>query len=181
VLDALASRRLPVRGVAAAVIGCGGAGRAIAAALSEAGARVTLANRSTRNGRAAARRLGLPFVPLARLRPASHTLLVNATPIGTDGMSTLIDPKALDAAAVVVDLVYGRGATPLVAGARARGLTVVDGLEVLNHQVRHQYARMAKVDDLPVLPHHPGSHHSACCAHEAYAYDGTPATSSDND
>jgi 3-dehydroquinate dehydratase/shikimate dehydrogenase len=179
VLDALASRRLPMCGVAAAVIGCGGAGRAIAAALSEAGARVTLANRSTRNGLAAARRLGLPFVPLARLRSASYALLVNATPIGTDGMSALIDFKELDAAAVVVDLGYGRGVTPLVAGARARGLIVVDGLEVLNHQVRHQYDRMAKVDDVPVMPYHLGSHHGTCRAHEAYAYDGTPATSLD--
>ena len=177
VLDALARRRLPVRGVAAAVLGSGGAGRAVAAALGKAGARVTLVNRSVPRGRSAARRLGLPFLPLARLRPADYTLLVNATPVGTDGVGLLIEAKALDAAAVVVDLVYGRKATPLVAGARARGLTVIDGLEVLTHQVQHQYARMAEVDDLPVVPRHLRSGHRS---RARGAHDGTPAGSSKN-
>jgi 3-dehydroquinate dehydratase / shikimate dehydrogenase len=147
VLDALADRGLPVRGVAAAVIGCGGAGRAIAAALSEAGARVTLVNRSISRGRSAARRLRLPFVPLARLRPASYTLLVNATPVGADGEGMLVESGALDQSAAVVDHVYGCDRTPLVAVARACGLTVIDGLEVLGHQVRHQYALMAEADN----------------------------------
>jgi 3-dehydroquinate dehydratase/shikimate dehydrogenase len=156
VLDALAARGLPLRRLAAVVIGCGGAGCAIAAALRDAGAVVTLANRSARAGRAAGRRLGLRYVPLARLRPARYALLVNATPVGTDGVSSLVDPQALDANAIVVDLGYGRRITPLVAGARARGLTAIDGLEVLDHQVRHQYERMAQVDDPRDAPRAPG-------------------------
>jgi 3-dehydroquinate dehydratase / shikimate dehydrogenase len=147
VLDALSARRVSLQRLAAAVIGCGGAGRAIAAALRDAGAIVTLVNRSPRAGQGAARNLGLHFVPLARLQPGRYALLVNATSVGTDGVSSLVDPQALDANAIVVDLGYGRSVTPLVAGARACGLTVIDGLEVLDHQVRHQYARMAQVGD----------------------------------
>jgi len=146
VLDALAHRQIPLRAVAAAVIGCGGAGRAVADALSQAGARVTLINRSMTAGRRAAQRLGLPFVPLSQFRPAHYRLVVNATPVGSDGVSSVVDVSALDAAAVVVDLTYGREVTPLVAAARARGLTIVDGLEVLSHQVRHQYDRMAHAE-----------------------------------
>jgi 3-dehydroquinate dehydratase/shikimate dehydrogenase len=153
VLDALAARGLPLRGVAAAVIGCGGAGRAIAAALCEAGAVVTLANRSRNAGETGARKLGVRYVALAGLRPAAYALLVNATPVGTDGVGSLVDPQALDANSIVVDLCYGRSATPLVAGARARGLTAIDGLEVLDHQVRHQYERMAEVDEMLDSPH----------------------------
>jgi 3-dehydroquinate dehydratase / shikimate dehydrogenase len=149
VMDALARRQVPVRGARTAVIGCGGAGRAAAAALSAAGARVTLVNRSISNGRAAAARLGLPFVPLARLRPAEYTLVINATPVGSDGAGTVVDMHALDAAAVVVDFAYGRAVTPLVAGARARGLTTIDGFDVLSHQVEHQYARMAETEEAP--------------------------------
>jgi 3-dehydroquinate dehydratase/shikimate dehydrogenase len=148
VLDALAVRGLSVAGETVAVIGCGGAGRAIAVALREAGARVTLINRTAHVGRSTARGLGLRFVPLARLRPADYAVIVNATPVGSDGVSTLVDPQALNETAVVVDLSYAGSVTPLVAGARARGHTVVDGLEVLDHQVRHQYARMAEVDDV---------------------------------
>ena len=181
VLDALADRRLPVRGMATAVLGCGGAGRAVAAALREAGARVTLVNRSTSRGRAAARRLGLPFLPLARLRPADYALLINATPVGSDGASTLVDAGALAGAAVVVDLVYARGVTPLAAGARARGLTAVDGLEILTHQVRHQYARMAEVDDRRVVSHHRGNGHGTRPVRETDAYDEPPAGSSESD
>jgi shikimate 5-dehydrogenase len=38
--------------------------------------------------------------------------------------------------------VYAEGTTPLVASARARGATVVDGREVLMIQVMRQFARM---------------------------------------
>jgi 3-dehydroquinate dehydratase/shikimate dehydrogenase len=162
---------LTMAGERAAVIGCGGAGRAIAVALREAGALVTLINRTTHVGRSTARRLGLRFVPLARLRPANYALVVNATPVGTDGVSTLVDPQALNATAVVVDLSYGGRVTPLVAGARARGLTVIDGLEVLDHQVRHQYARMAEVDDVLILPFRLNGHHSLHSAQQAGIFD----------
>jgi 3-dehydroquinate dehydratase / shikimate dehydrogenase len=181
VLDALARRGLPVRGEAAVVLGCGGAGRAVAGAMRDAGARVTMANRSVSRGRLAARRLGLPFRPLARLRPADYTLLVNATPVGSDGIGMLVDPEALAASTVVVDLVYGPDATPLVAGARARGLTAVDGLEVLTHQVRHQYARMAEVDDLLVSPHYLDNDRRAGQAPAAPPFPGLPIHNLDHD
>jgi 3-dehydroquinate dehydratase/shikimate dehydrogenase len=149
VMDALARAGAPVRDATTAVIGCGGAGRAAAAALRAAGARVTLINRSVATGRAAAARLDLPFLPLSRLRPAEYALIVNATPVGADGVGTVVDPCVLDEAAIVVDLAYGQAVTPLVAGARERGLTVIDGFDVLSHQVEHQYARMAEAEDAP--------------------------------
>ena len=173
VLDGLSARRVSLRRLAAAVIGCGGTGRAIVAALRDAGAIVTLVNRSPRAGRAAARNLGVRFVPLARLRPARYALLVNATPVGTDGVSSLVDPQALDANAIVIDLSYGPSVTPLVAGARARGLTVIDGLEVLDHQVRHQYARMAQVGGARDPPHDA----SSGAARETYQHGGFTAVS----
>ena len=106
----------------------------------------------SRWGRAAAARLGLPFLSLARLDPAKYALVVNATPVGADGVGALIDADALDPEAVVVDLAYGRAATPLTVAAGARGLTVIDGLEVLSHQVEHQYARMAQTENAPAKP-----------------------------
>jgi 3-dehydroquinate dehydratase/shikimate dehydrogenase len=179
VLDALASRGLTVRGLETAVLGCGGAGRAVAAALSEAGARVVLVNRPARRGKAAARRLGLPFVPLARLRPAGYALLVNATPVGADGVGLLVDPAALHASAVVVDLVYGRAVTPLIAGARARRLVAIDGREVLTHQVRHQYATMSQADEPIIVPDCLGGRRGPRVP-GLHAYDGASAGRSDD-
>jgi 3-dehydroquinate dehydratase / shikimate dehydrogenase len=178
-LDAFATRGLPLRGVAALVIGCGGAGRAIAAALREAGAAVTLANRSPRAGQAAARKLGLRYLSLAQLMPAGYALIVNATPVGTDGVSSLVDPQALDANSIVVDLVYGRRVTPLVTGARARGLRVIDGFEILDHQVRHQYGRMAEVDDMLDLPREVGRSYGVGVTREIHGYGQLTAVSPD--
>ncbi|GMU64986.1 MAG: hypothetical protein AMXMBFR36_12600 [Acidobacteriota bacterium] len=143
VLGALAARGVDVAGRRAAVVGCGGAGRAAALGLARAGAAVAIVNRGEERGLAAARDLGLPFVPLRELAPEDFDLLVHATPIGrgTD------EPPPFDAArlppgAVVVDLVYGERPTPLVAAARGRGLVAVDGREVLLAQAIPQFRAM---------------------------------------
>jgi 3-dehydroquinate dehydratase / shikimate dehydrogenase len=126
----------------AAVIGCGGAGRAVAAALKEAGAEVTLVNRSRDRGNRAGLLLGLPFVSLAEFRAAGFTLLVNATPIGQQNDGPPFAIESLNSDVVIVDLAYGAKPTPLVSGTLARGGTVVDGYDVLLSQVRKQFRLM---------------------------------------
>lgn len=139
VLGPLRARGVTVRGRTAAVVGCGGSGRAIAAALGQAGAAVTLINRGWERGRLAVRLLRLPFVPLAGFRPAEFDLVVNATPVGRDGQDAPFEVSELRASAVVVDLVYGSRPTPLAARAREAGLMVIDGREVLLSQVARQF------------------------------------------
>jgi 3-dehydroquinate dehydratase/shikimate dehydrogenase len=123
----------------AAVLGCGGAGRASAVALIARGAQVTLVNRGIRRGRLAARLLGVPFAPLASFAPAGSVLLVHATPIRAD---LPVDVDALADDAVVLDLVYGQDETALVAAARRRGLLVIDGWQVLAAEVADQFRLM---------------------------------------
>ncbi|HEV8487508.1 MAG TPA: type I 3-dehydroquinate dehydratase [Blastocatellia bacterium] len=151
----LAIRR---RGIAlerrrAAVVGCGGAGRAVAAALEQEGAAVTLVNRGLERGGHAVRLLGLPFAPLAGFKAAGFQLLVNATPIGRDGSEMPFDLEALSDDAVVVDLAYGRNRTPLVEQARSRGLITIDGKEVLLIQVARQFQMMIGRDMPDGLAH----------------------------
>lgn len=142
VLGPLGERGIEPRGLAAAVLGAGGAGRAAAAALAAAGANVIVVNRGRARGEEAAARLGLRYVPWDDFDPASADLLVHATPLGRDGGEPPIDPARLRAGAVVVDLVYGDGPTPLVERAAARGLTAIDGREVLLHQAVGQFRLM---------------------------------------
>lgn len=130
------------RGYRAAVIGCGGAGRAVAAALKEAGAEVTLVNRGRERGHRAVELLGLPFVPLSEFQAQSFSLLVNATPVGKNDDSLPFAIDSLDSSTVVVDLAYGRHPTPLVSGVLARGGSVIDGHDVLLTQVRKQFRMM---------------------------------------
>lgn len=124
------------------MIGCGGAGRAIAAALQKAGARVSLVNRGKERGDLAVRLLGLPFIALSDFQSSPFTLLVNATPVGRDDDSVPFDIETLSPGTLVIDLVYRAQPTSLAAGVIARGGTIIDGYDVLLNQVRKQFHMM---------------------------------------
>jgi 3-dehydroquinate dehydratase/shikimate dehydrogenase len=149
VLANLDRRTLPGR--RAAIIGCGGSGRAIASALSRAGAHITLVNRSHERGNQASRLLGLPFVPLSRFSADGYDLIINATPVGTGGEALPFSLRGVAQHALVIDLVYTQVPTPLVESARANGVRVVDGLEVLLAQVERQFTRMTGLAPPPGL------------------------------
>jgi 3-dehydroquinate dehydratase/shikimate dehydrogenase len=149
VLANLDRRTLPGR--RAAVIGCGGSGRAIASALSRAGSHVTLVNRCRERGERASRLLGLPFAPLSRFTADGHDLIVNATPVGTRGEALPFSLRGVARHTLVVDLVYAQVPTPLVESARASGMRVVDGREVLLAQVERQFSRMTGLAPPPGL------------------------------
>ncbi len=123
------------------VLGAGGAARAILFGLLEAGgvAKIYLANRTRSRADALAKVFG-PSVEVIDWDKRSEALsacglLINTTSLGMTGQAPLeIDLAALSAAAVVADIVYIPLETKLVAVARSRGLTAVDGLGMLLHQ-----------------------------------------------
>jgi 3-dehydroquinate dehydratase/shikimate dehydrogenase len=141
-------RSLNVREKRAAVIGCGGAGRAIAAALVESGAGVTLINRGAERGEHAAALLGLRYVPLPEFDAGGYDIVVNATPVGRDTDEIPFKIERLNNDAVVIDLVYGSRPTPLIGGTKARRQIAIDGRDVLLTQVRHQF-RMMTGQEMP--------------------------------
>ncbi|MGI8596994.1 MAG: shikimate dehydrogenase [Thermoleophilaceae bacterium] len=136
-IDAL---EVPMAGRRALVLGAGGAGRAAAWALREAGAEVALWNRTPERAAAVAAELGV--VHALDVGPAlpGVDVLVNATSVGLGPGAGGVD--ALEALSlggaepppVVVDLVYGAQPTPVERWARAGGARVVDGLEILVRQ-----------------------------------------------
>jgi 3-dehydroquinate dehydratase/shikimate dehydrogenase len=139
IVATMTGRQVEVARRRIAVVGCGGAGRAAAAGLSQAGAQVTLINRSIPAGRRAAERLGLPFVPLREFDPHSYNVLINATPVRD---TTPFPIEGLDPATVIFDLCYGATETPLVAAARTRGHITIDGSEMTLVQLPLQFHRM---------------------------------------
>jgi shikimate dehydrogenase len=126
-LDALGEEP---RGRSALVLGAGGAGRAAAWALREAGAEVAVWNRTSERAEALADELG---IEVAESPGRAADILVNATSLGLHGedLPAALEPEP---SAVVVDLVYGAAPTALCRWAEARGARVVDGLEVLVRQ-----------------------------------------------
>jgi 3-dehydroquinate dehydratase / shikimate dehydrogenase len=142
VLLILRERGIPIRRKRAAVVGCGGAGRPVAAALDQAGAEVTLVNRGFERGQLAVSLLGLPFVPLSKFKVDGFSIVVHAAPVGRDDNRLPFAIERLNKDAVVVDLVYGSKPTPLVIGTRSLGRMAIEGREVLLTQVLRQFRLM---------------------------------------
>jgi shikimate dehydrogenase len=123
-----------------AILGAGGAARAIVFGFLQAGVReVRIFNRT----RARAEELAQAFGPRVtvidwdeRERAACDAgVLVNTTTIGMNGEGSLgIDFAGFDPGCVVCDIVYVPLETELLAKARAAGLRTVDGLGMLLHQ-----------------------------------------------
>lgn len=127
----------------AILLGAGGAAKAIAVALLDAGVpRLDLVNRTEDRAAALARALGDDRVRVTgwdrrEEMLAGAALLVNATSLGMAGKAPLaLSLDALSNRAVVNDIVYVPLETPLLAAARRRGNRVVDGLGMLIHQAR---------------------------------------------
>jgi shikimate dehydrogenase len=124
----------------AAVLGAGGAARAVVAALIERGIeRINVFNRSFERAEALRAQFGDHVHPLRWEERngllADTGLVINATSLGMSGQPALgISLSRLPLSAVVADIVYAPIETPLLAAARDRGLRTVDGLGMLLHQ-----------------------------------------------
>lgn len=149
VVFALNGRRVSIKGKKTAVVGCGGAGRAVAAALDQAGAQVTLVNRGLERALRATRLLRLPFVRLSEFATDGYSVVVNATPVGRDDGQLPFEVSNLSEDAVVVDLAYGNEQTPLVTRTLASGRIAIDGKEVLLIQAQRQF-RMMTDQEMPL-------------------------------
>ena len=129
-----------------AMLGAGGAARAVVDALSAAGVtEIRVANRSPERAAALAAAAGDTVRPLPwEEREAALDgcgLLVNTTQLGQVNKPALdLDLEGLPADAVVYDLVYAPLETALLKAARARGNAAVDGLGMLIHQARPGFA-----------------------------------------
>jgi shikimate dehydrogenase len=128
----LAALPRPVEGMTALVLGAGGAGRAAVWALREAGAEVSVWNRSPERASALAQEMGVAGVEA----PVTAQVVVNATAVGLrpdDSIEELpvawIDPPEL-----AVELAYGDHETPFSTWAKGSAAELVDGLEVLVRQ-----------------------------------------------
>jgi shikimate dehydrogenase len=128
------------------LLGAGGAAAAAAVALD--GKRLVV---SARHPDRAAEMLRLVRVPAETApwgEPVPGAVVVNATPVGRHG-EELADAVLAEASGLL-DMAYGRAATPAVAGARARGIPVADGATMLVAQAAESFrlwtGRIAAID-----------------------------------
>ena len=125
-----------------AILGAGGAARAVIVALIEEGAtEIRLVNRTFERAEALAKDFGAAVKALAWEKCADAIgdviLLTNATNQGMTGKPALdISFDRLPRAALVSDLIYVPPETPFLKAARERGNVTVNGLGMLLHQAR---------------------------------------------
>lgn len=128
-------------GMRCAVIGAGGAARAVVLALAREGAADVVVVNRTASRAAAAVSCGLGAARSGHLDDvADADLVVNATPVGMGGdRSSPIRGGLLRPGQWVNDLVYHPLHTPLLAAAEAAGARPIDGLGMLVHQAGEQF------------------------------------------
>ncbi|WP_255170281.1 shikimate dehydrogenase [Natrononativus amylolyticus] len=136
-IRALREHDVALEEAAAVVVGAGGAGRAIAFGLADAGAEVAVANRTTARARDLAEEVpgatghALESVPDLLV---DADLLVNATSVGMEADASPVSADALHADLAVMDAVYRPLETRLLRDAEAAGATTVDGAWMLLFQ-----------------------------------------------
>lgn len=130
-----------IKGRETAVIGAGGAARAIAFGLKQEGAAVTIINRSKDRGVKLAEDLGCRFIALDELKKLPVQILVNATSAGMapDVNSLPVPVDFLEPGMTVMDTVYNPLKTRLLQEAEDIGCTVIDGVSMFVYQGAVQF------------------------------------------
>jgi shikimate dehydrogenase len=139
-LEALRTKTA-VEGKSVAVIGAGGAARAIGFGLAFSGGQVTIFNRSHATGESLAADLNGEFLPLSDWQPDRYEILINTTPVGMypDNGTTPLPKQNLSKELIVMDIVYNPLKTRLLKEAEAQGCRTVSGMTMFVFQAALQF------------------------------------------
>ena len=126
------------------LFGCGGAARAALVALKLLAIdHVRIQARDMAAASKLAVEFGLALAPRPLTDTVNSDVLINATPLGMGGYECLnCDLAMLPQDGLVFDMVSNPADTPLILAAKARGLAVVTGLEMLVEQAATSFKLM---------------------------------------
>ena len=141
ITNTLGISRHELKGMSAAVVGAGGAARALVAGLTDVGAQVTIYNRTVDKAKILGQEFDSEWAGLEQLRQLDCELLVNATSIGMHPHvdESPVPGEYLKKGMAVFDTVYNPPRTLLLREAAAAGATVVDGVAMFVNQAAAQF------------------------------------------
>jgi 3-dehydroquinate dehydratase / shikimate dehydrogenase len=133
--------RAGLKDMPVAVIGAGGAARAIVAGLSDCGAKIKIYNRTVKRAETLAKEFGCDFAGLDDLKNLDAELLINSTSIGMHPKinETPIPKKLLKKDMVVFDTIYNPAETLLLKQAKEVGAKTITGLDMFISQAAEQF------------------------------------------
>jgi shikimate dehydrogenase len=126
---------------AVAILGAGGAARAVGYGIISEGGRLTILNRTKEKGEKLASDLESDFCPLEDLKRVKCEILINTTPVGmepnVDGIP--VKKEHLHKGMIVMDIVYNPLKTHLLKVAEDMGCTTIDGVSMFVFQGAGQF------------------------------------------
>lgn len=130
-----------LKGKTAAILGAGGAARAIAFGLKHRGAMVTILNRNYERAQLLAGDVGCLSGRPEDFQAGRTDIIINATPVGMFPAvdDTPIDRNKLKPGMVVFDTIYNPLETRLLREAKEQGCIVVGGLPMFTRQAAEQF------------------------------------------
>jgi len=136
---ALEDAGFAIKGKDALVLGAGGAARAAVDAMRAEATKIWVASRDLEEARALSRDLDVSSggpAPLGSLSLLVRKvdLVVNATPVGSDGEAVPFPVEWITPGQFIFDLIYRPLVTRLVQGARDQGARAINGLTMLLFQ-----------------------------------------------
>ena len=148
-LSPLRERVADLSGVRCAVIGAGGAARAVVWALRKEDAEVTLFARDIEKAQSLAEKFGVLVNSLDKASFKEFDLVVNTTPLGTRGEhedETAARADQLAGAGIAYDLVYNPLETRFMREASRAGCETIGGLPMLVGQAAAQFKLWTSTD-----------------------------------
>jgi shikimate dehydrogenase len=130
-----------LKGKRVAIIGAGGAARAIGFGVKSRGSDLTLINRTVASGEKLATALEADFIPISELQSLPYDILIQTTSLGmTPNIHQSPVPDALlTPGLLVMDIVYAPLKTRLLKVAEKSGCRTINGLSMFVHQAAFQF------------------------------------------
>lgn len=133
-------RRIRLRGSRVLIVGAGGAARAVAFALAQAGVVVFITARRFQRAKHLAQAVGGEALERATLRHMSFDAIVNATPVGMHPSVASSPLKASELnCRLVFDIIYRPQTTKLLQMAARHGIQTISGVEMFVAQGAAQW------------------------------------------